>query len=524
MCSDTDDGSPIVRTAPHIMGEPAELGSIYSGPMSTKVGLNTQATLPYSIHALLDDKKSQRLHPDDCIHYGQVYTVEHIAQVKPFGMVNRSSLGALVEQFTRVYMGAIEQSLEHSSQETAHIVPGSSSGVPSHIAPVAHSDDLSFGQVDASSRSQGEIEAASISGSSYANSIAWMELIDNARAGWMSQGYTYSEADPLARDLVFQQLRSLGLPSKTTMHPVEGEAVPLRTRPSSPVPDQAALNDARVKRLLNRLDRFVELHDSELSRRVQMEQVEDSAWEALAECLQVIDVAAQKGKVNGLAQAHARLNDAYQHLRQQHEALMTDERRQLGDLSSTQFAIRNDDLLKRWRQKKLEIVDTVNKLAEDISLTTTDDRASVEAYQQMAPELKEYYRAKAQVNMIEDQLQDIEVDHVDECMARDFRADHGDHPSASEVGFQEEYAMRKDKVARGLDDAQEALRVAKAKCVSAGIIIPAEMSPEPSSDKKSTVTEASIDEPLPPHVGEWLRSRLEDGILLDPEHNASDLA
>jgi hypothetical protein len=73
------------------------------------------------------DVPGQELHPASRVNFGKVYTVEHNIKVKPYGVVNQYSMGALAENFNRTFdlkqLDAKTGRLSKRPESTNNVVP-----------------------------------------------------------------------------------------------------------------------------------------------------------------------------------------------------------------------------------------------------------------------------------------------------------------------------------------------------------------------------------------------------------------
>lgn len=443
-----------------------------------KAGLSS---LP--VHA----RTNRRLEAGSCVDYGRVYTIEHSAAVRPFGVVNPDFIHALLVQFIDIYTRAVAVpmtgakvdedvifSLTAESRERMQDIETTSA---ERDQPSRASD---YPKVDS--------EIVEQNPKTYEDSqLALREMIESAKLSWLHQGYTAQEADPLAETTVRQQLRSLGLgtlPKSMARDRLSAFQLTCQERRSDMERPTTTNDDSPIARLLNRLDRFIELHDRELSHRMQVEQVEDAAWEALAGCLHVIDVAVQDRETIKLEQAHEALNKLYTNLRERHEALMLNARAQLSDLSSTQHAIRHDALLRQWRSSKVKTKETLRQIFAEYEPASRHNSTVDDEPAHLSPELREYYKAMAVVNMLEDRLHEIEIDYDDERTGRNFRLDRGETLSSTEDDFNETFEEQTSKARDELQAAKDALEAAKVLCRVADNALP-EDHHAPSEEQRS---------------------------------------
>ena len=85
----------------------------------------------------------------------------------------------------------------------------------------------------------------------------------------------------------------------------------------------------------------------------------------------------------------------------------------------------------------------------------------------------DYYAAKADVRMFEDQMAEIDADHEEERVLREIHAEQSVTDSLTDVEFENEYTTRRGEVILSLERAQARLEDVVARCISEGIDMPA---------------------------------------------------
>lgn len=410
------------------------------------------------------------------VHFGKIHTVEYdtSAKVKNFGLIDPEHEVALIKRFMDVYT----RSLGVGSQ-AAQLNSVDSISVTASTATVRRDDSASRNAIMLGSTEQQRSfphDGSQADGSrpapapAISSLDALVGLISTVSWGWEGAGYDKAAARDLATQYVFKQLKDLGMTSSVTLPPKT--SAPERTMARTV--DKAASNSSRstAGKLSRSLTVLVNTLDEIISQPSSAAGVPNFAWNYLAQCLET----ANSRKMKDSGTAYQLLADLRQKLHQ--DAHLYEAGRKAQPVTDA-VAREPTDLLS-WRVMKEKTLALIRDMA--IGSEVPVDHSAVSAASSTAPpELTEYYEAKRDVNLYQDQLDELAIDFEDERMIRSIHAEQGKPESCPDADFEREHLSLREHKLQQLRDAQTRLSAVIEQCRVDGVTIP-ELRPRPLTE------------------------------------------
>ncbi|OQN96408.1 hypothetical protein B0A48_17660 [Cryoendolithus antarcticus] len=467
--------------------EVQQYGIIYTGDTAPDISAAEIEMQPIPIRVDADDI-GYKLQRSARIDYGKVHNIEHSAKVWPFGKVSDESRSQLLKQFASVWSAQLgvslaseERSHESNRGSVSEAVPGNPDHAQSHGSPPNLLDRTTY---------QGS------GGQATSNPAALEDKLVSSTSESTPAGHAYLPLtpavpqDPLPSPSTMPDtaaLRSVAFTPDSYAIASNLPAALSAQRHGKDDIDEAKQQQADLDRLYGRLKRFVGLHETVLNQRYDVETKLNSAWESLAQCLQMMDSAVKK-RDQGFDAAHEELDEAFREVRKQvdqaKDVQKSSTAKQL-ELSTTETDIRdNTKEILAWRVASKETLDKigemkaqVNTRASESSITYVDDH---QAQAHLRPEVVAFRQAQQRVGLSRVQLQELYEEYDEQLRAHTLASDRGEATDPHFPERKREFAVQKQALLLALDKDELDLQARRRECSAAGIIfqvdtLPADM-------------------------------------------------
>ncbi|KAK6432906.1 hypothetical protein LTR95_010919 [Oleoguttula sp. CCFEE 5521] len=453
--------------------EVGQHGIIYTGtvvPITSKAEAGMQR-IPIKV---LPDETGFTLKPSSRVNYGKVHNIEHSAKVRPFGRLAPESKTHFVSQFASVWSEQLGISL-HSEDvsrrhgtlddELASINPADENGVtwPHALDPVDVPDaDNEDTMALPGDRCPPEIARDILTPVSVAEVVG--ETSDQSQGAWSQQ------------KLIAEGLSVAALSNVTPAAQISGPATIDDLTPSSNAiagRGDIIKQQAEVDRLAGRLRRFVGLHVEVLGQRHDFERTLDSAWESLAQCLQIIDSVVD-ARMQGSDAASEALEEAFNLARERVNLARSTQRESTSkqqELSTTETAIRGQTkvILEEWRLAKEQTLERVIDNSDSAASRTLPDPLFFQR-----PEVVAFMEVQQNISILNAQLTELEDEFETKHILHEVALDRSEPTDPQYPELLEEFISQKELLLRMLEVDVLSLEARRRECVAAGVVFQTE--------------------------------------------------
>ncbi|OQN98505.1 hypothetical protein B0A48_15766 [Cryoendolithus antarcticus] len=453
--------------------EVQQYGIIYTGDTVPKTSAAEIEMQPLPVKVKPDDSEF-RLQRSTRINYGKVHNIEHSAKVLPFGRVADGSRDHLLRQFANVWSTQLGVSLIREEMIPSGVNVNGPPYVP--VTPVGE---------QSVQRSQVAPERAALKDTHDDQepiSTGISKLILGAGGQTRTPILAYL---PLTQQSAHPTAPPWSMGPETT---AAESASTLRVRstalspPTEQSPDQhgthgnadTALQQAEIDRLYGRLKRYVGLHETVLNQRYDFESGLNSAWESLAQCLQMMDDAIKR-RNEGLEAANEQLDEAFREAQKQ-VSLAKDVQKMTTakqlELSTTETDIRdNTEEILAWRLASKETLERIDEM-KALAVLASESASAFEAEdgQNPRPEVLAFRRAQERVGTSKMQLQEFDEEHEERVRRFAMASDRGEPTDPRFAALETEYKTQRTTLAIALEKDEMHLQARRKECSAVGIV------------------------------------------------------